>query len=155
MKLILIPLLFLVLIAFSVQMINFVPVSTTYQGTSNNPDTSNSTQINDLGIVNTTFNITIMTGFLALFTAIIAVGVLTGLNISVFGSTVQLSLRSQKLVFVSMFYGGLWGLFSTLATVGLNGVGLFSIPTWGILFYLILTLFYIIGIDKLIEAPST
>jgi hypothetical protein len=147
MKLILIPLIILIVVAISVQMINLQPLSTEYNGKIEQ-NTNGNTQINDLSGNSATFQVSLMGGFIALFTAIAVVGVLSGLNISVFGSTVQISERSQKLLFNSLFFGGIWGIFSVLATVGLNGLGIFSIPIFGGVFYLILTLFYIFGINQ-------
>lgn len=151
MKLILIPLFFIILIAISVQMINFQDLD--YSTTSGNSNLGiDKEQINDLGVNNATFNLTLMGGFITLFTVIIAIGVLSGLNISVFGSTVQISERSQKLLYNSTFYGGIWGIFSVLATTGINGLGLFSIPVFGAFFYIILTLIYVLGINQQIDS---
>lgn len=121
--------------------------------TSINPNGSSNQnqQLNDTNAKTASFNISLMAGFLAFFTAIIAVGILSGLNISIFGSTVQLSQRAQNLLYNSLFYGGLWGIFSVLATIGINGLGLFSIPAFGAFFYLILTLIYILGINQQIQ----
>jgi len=151
MKLILIPLIILILIAVSVQMINAQPIQTTYSGTTSQ-DTNGNDQISELGGSTASFNLTVMGGFLALFTAIAVVGILSGLNISVLGSTVQISQRSQSLMFNSLFFGGIWGIFSVLATTGINGVGMFAFPySMGVLFYLIMTLIYVMGINQQIN----
>lgn len=142
------PLTLLIIIAISVQMINFqTPLSGTYTSdTSGNP---NNEQASALGnIFSVSLVLVATTGFLTLFVGMIVLGVLMGLNISVFGSTVQISARAQKILFNGLFYGGLWGLFSVLATVGVNGIGLFSLPMIGIIFYLIISLFYVLGINS-------
>lgn len=156
MKLILIPLFFLILLAVTVQMVNFNTID--YSTSSGNSDintvqgsTNQQLQLNSLNSSNVSFNLTLMTGFLALFAVCIGAGILSGLNISIFGSTVQISERAQNLLYNSLFYGGLWGIFSVLATVGINGFGLFAFPVWGALFYLILTLLYVLGVNNQIQ----
>ncbi len=159
MKLIFIPLLFIIILAISVQSINFVPYG--YENIEDSFDNpakfSNGTygqEIQQLEMMQANFNLTLELGFITFFIAIIAVGIIAGLNVSVLGSTVQISERSQKLVYNSMFYGGLWGIFSVLATIGIRGYGLFSIPVYGVLFYLILTLVYVLGVNQQIEGTG-
>lgn len=149
MKLIIFPLSILILLALSVQMFNLVPMN--YTNTYGTLYGSTNEQLISLGVIDTTFNITLMGGFLSLFATVAGIGIATGLNISVFGSTVRISQRSQNIIYNSMFYGGLWGMFSVLATVGINGLGLFSIEIFGALFYLVLTLFYVLGINQQIQ----
>lgn len=149
MKLILIPLFILILTSISVQMFNFQSPDFTGEGNTNLP--SQSSQLTDLGISNTSFTVTVMGGFIILFTTIAGVGIISGLNISVFGSTVQISQRAQNILYNALFYGGLWGIFSVLASTGISGLGIFSVPIFGALFYLILSLIYVLGINQQIE----
>lgn len=152
MKYILIPLFFIMLIAVTVQMVNFMEPN--FSGEySTNIDVSNQ-QLTDAGVTSIVFNVTLLGGFLALFTSVVAVGILAGLNISIFGSTVQISSRSQNIIYNSMFYGGLWGIFSVLSTIGINGFGLFSLPILGYIFYGVLTLIYILGINEQIQTSG-
>lgn len=154
MKLILIPLFIIILIAISVQMMNFqTPDYSKASGTINNP--SQAEQITTLGVTSTAFTLTLIGGFLVLFGAVAVIGILAGLNISVFGSTVKIDSRPQNIIYNSMFYGGLWGIFSVLATIGINGLGLFSLPIFGYLFYAILTLIYVLGINQQIQSDPT
>lgn len=85
------------------------------------------------------------------FTIIATIGALSGLNIQVFGSTVKIDSHAQSIIFNGLFYGGLWGIFSVLTivsiTLGSTSIGLFAIP-YGSIFYLILSLIFIIGIVK-------
>lgn len=152
MKLIIIPLLILILVATTVQLTNFAPI---FEETSGEISTGvDNQQISDLGATETAFTITLAVGFISLFVAIAVIGILSGLNISVLGSTVGISERSQKLVYNVCFYGGLWGIFSVMATVGLNGFSLFSLPIWGLFFYIILSLFYVLGVNQQIESNN-
>lgn len=152
MKLLIVPLLLLIIIAVSVQFVNFSYMDMTTTNSISSLDV-NSTQLTDLGVTSSTFSITLMAGFLALFISISVIGILSGLNISVLGSTVQISERSQNILYHSLFYGGLWGIFSTLATIGISGIGLFNVP-YGTIFYMLMTLFYVLGINSQIQQTS-
>lgn len=159
-KYILTPLLLIMIIAFSVQFFNMTDITVNpYDGTYGSGTGINGTdeydggdQIDFLGLGSVDFTTALMTGLIALFIVIIVIGIVSGLNISVLGSTVQISERSQKLLFVGLLYGGLWGMFSVLATIGVSGIGLFSIPLYfGVIFYFILTMIFIIGLAKEID----
>jgi hypothetical protein len=147
-KLVLIPLFILILIAVTVQFFNFAPIFSGGNYAYNSGVTSGTGQV---GIV---FTVGLSVGFLSLFGSAVIIGILSGLDISIFGSTVQISERSQKLIYHILFYGGLWGIFSVLSTIGINGLSLFAIPLWGILFYLILTLVYVLGVNQQIESTG-
>lgn len=157
-KYIIVPLLIIVSLAVIIQFMNFQDLTTAnyndqYQ-TNTGVNVGSSEQLDVLGLNNQTMTVTLLAGFIALFAGICATGIIAGLNISVFGSTVQISERSQKIIFNILLYGGLWGIFSSLAMLGMNGIGLNSIPIFGILFYGLLSLFYILGISKEINSPS-
>lgn len=149
MRLIIIPLFILILVSVSVQMINFMPLFSggEYSIGMENYDQSLAT----IGLTDLLFDITIIAGFIGLMVGSALVGIIAGLEIEVLGSTIQISEQSQKILQTSMFYLGLWGVFSVLATTGILGLGLFSIPIFGILFYIILTLLYVLGIQQQIN----
>ena len=150
MKLIIAPLILLIIVALSVQFVSLGGFTSSYDGTSTIDSTNQ--QLIDLGVIEVSFNLVLITGFLTLFVSIAIIGILSGLNISVLGSTVQIHGRSQSILYNTLFYGGLWGIFSTLATVGLSsGIGLFDIPVFGIVLYAIMTLFYVLGINGQIQ----
>lgn len=152
MKLILIPLFLLIIIAFSVQFISANDIQTTYSGETGNY--GDNEQLINLGIISLPFEVVAGVGFITFFTIIAGIGALSGLNIEVFGSTVKISEQSQKIIFNGLFYGGLWGIFSVLAVTSLtfagSMIGLFSVP-YGSIFYLILSLVFVIGIVKQIN----
>jgi hypothetical protein len=157
-KLILIPLLCIIAIAFFVQFYALGTVNDSMNGNIGYNETGingyNGTngqgQLDLSGLSDSALTLSLTVGFLALFIGMLVTGILIGLDVEVLGSTIKLSERSQKLAFNGLFYGGLWGLFSVLATVGVNGynIGLFSVPIGGIIIYAIMTLFYILGINE-------
>jgi len=151
-KLIYIPLLFLISIACCVQLIN---LQTPFQGEYNSdvnldPDEQTTTKIG--AMMSTSITVVATAGFVTMFISMIVLGVLISVDWSLLGSTIKMGERGQKLIFNGLFYGGLWGLFSVLATIGINGVGLFSLPLLGIFTYLIMSLFYILGINAQINS---
>lgn len=149
MKLILGPLFILIIIALCVQFISLG----SFQNALTSDPSIDATNDQLTGLTSYSMNVSLIAGFVTLFLGIIVIGILSGLNISVLGSTVQISERSQKLLFNGLLYGGLWGLFSVLATIGVTGTvfGIFSIPLFGAIFYGILSLLYIIGISQQID----
>lgn len=151
MKLILIPLIFLILLGVSIQFFNFQTIG--YTGESGTVDMpySSGTQIDQLNLQQVTYQVTVMGGLIILFMTVIGVGILSGLNISLFGSTIQISQRSQNLLFNALVFGGIWGIFSTLAIVGVNNLSIFSVPVFGALLYFMLTLIYVLGVVKQIQ----
>lgn len=149
MKLIIFPLFFIILIAISVQLINFSPLYS--GGISNTGLESGENSLQLIGISDMIFDISLGIGFLGLMISSALIGILSGLQIEVIGSTLQLSEQAQKILQIGLFYVGLWGIFSLLASTGLLGIGIFSIPVFGILFYLILTLLYVLGIQQQIS----
>jgi len=142
MKLILIPLIVLITIALSVQMINLQNPQTTFIG-----QTGIDTGLTTFGLNSVTLSVTLISGFVGLFAGLVVLGVLIGADVEILGSTIKLSERSQKIAFNSLFYGGIWGLFSVLAIVGVNGLSLFSIPIFGAVMYMLLSLVYAVGIN--------
>lgn len=146
MKLIIIPLFFLIMISICVQMANFTPISSTY---------STNISVVENSPLNFAYTVTILGGFLGFFIGIVVIGVLIGIDVSIFGSTFSLSPRSQNIAYNALFYGGLWGIFSVTATVGINGLGLFSIPLeYSGFMYIILTLIYVLGINQQIQSGA-
>lgn len=83
-----------------------------------------------------TFDIWDTTGFLLILTAAIAIGILAGINFLGSG----LSETSQKMLFDSVLFGGVWGCLSIVSSDFM-----FSIAYTALL-WLCLTLIYIIGV---------
>lgn len=85
-------------------------------------------------------------GMLALLIGFIALG--TALGITIFGT--GLSDSSQNVIYKSVFFFAIWGIFSALGC-GFNGVGLFSIPVFGSVLYIVITLCYVVGVQSQIN----
>ena len=68
-----------------------------------------------------------------------AIGALAG--VTILGS--GLSTISQTIIYKSIFYFGLWGIFSALSIALL-----LSIPFIGSVFWLALTVFYVVGVQE-------
>lgn len=157
-KLVLIPLISLIVIALFVQFYALGGVSDSFTTTNGYGNGTNDLQgyngtngqLDLSGISTNTVTLVLSTGFIALFLGMAIIGILAGLDIEVLGSTIKLSERSQKLMYNGLLYGGLWGLFSVLATTGVNGngEGLFSIQIGGIIIYAFMTLFYVLGVNQ-------
>ena len=101
-------------------------------------------RVNDYGLG--AFSLIGIDGFLALIIGIIALGVLAGIH--VLGS--GLSDASINIIYKSVFYYVLWGIFSVFA-YGINDIGISSIPIFGMVIYLFLTIVYSIGIQQQIN----
>lgn len=85
-----------------------------------------------------TFDIWGNSGFLLILAAAITVGILAGIN--VLGS--GLSEASQKMLFDSVLFGGIWACLS-VASVDFMFVNAYSSLLW-----LVLTMIYIIGVGS-------
>lgn len=145
-KLILIPLILLIVIAITVQLVNLTPISGDRTGGTEIGTVPDSDVKLPFGL-NQTFTIVATVGFISLFALITILGVLAGTKVEVLGSTIQLSDYSQKVIYNALTYLGIWGIFSVLSTVGLGGIGgIFSIPILGLFGYVFLTLLYVTGI---------
>jgi hypothetical protein len=142
MKLIIIPLFILILLSIGIQMYNLQMPKV---------DSEGKYILAGQESLSFVFSVTLLTGFIGFFVVVAIVGVFLGLDISIFGSTAKLDQRSQNIAYNALFYGGLWGIFSVLATIGINGLGLFTDMIWGTLIYTILTLVYVLGINQQIQ----
>jgi hypothetical protein len=92
-----------------------------------------------------TFELIGVDGVLALMIGLIAIGAIAG--ISILGS--GLSNSAQNIIYKSVFYYALWGIFSVLAFSGIS-----SIP-FGTLIYLAFTIFYAVGVQEQINTHSS
>ena len=101
------------------------------------PEDVNGTYTVDPMIIGITFG-----GIVALLIGFIAVAVLAG--ITVFGSGISES--AQNVIYKSVFFYTIWGIFSILATSGIV-----SIPIFGTVIYIFLTLCYVIGVQSQIN----
>ena len=155
-KFIFIPLILLICVAVTVQLVNLTPL--TGDRTSNVdlgtlPDEDVELPFG-LGLQQT-FTIIATVGFITLFASITILGILAGTRITILTNTLQLSEYSQKVIYNALTWLGIWGIFSTLATIGMGGIGgIFSIPIFGIFGYLFLTLLYVMGILKEINGSG-
>jgi hypothetical protein len=162
-RFIIIPLLIIICIAIFVQVYSFTTINEDYETTLNLEGTNALEFLFGINIASTLFTITLSTGFLVVFIIVIIIGIFSGLQVQVLGSTLQLSERSQNLIFNILLFGGLWGLFSILASIGLNisgeQVGILSITIFGLnvgaLGWFILTLIYCLGIVQQIQQTGT
>lgn len=154
MKLILVPLLILILFATISQLlptgsstINFTSTSTTgaYNITGNQTLDATTSVLTNTG-VSSVWDINMTAGIIALIIALVAVGVAAG--ITVLGS--GLSNFSVQLIYKSATYYGLWGVFSALGFVGFS-----SIPIFGLMLWLILTLIYSVGFFQTLNVGGT
>jgi hypothetical protein len=154
MKLILIPLLILILFAtinqllpLGSQTINFTSSTTTaaYNITGNQTLDATTSVLTNTG-VQSVWDINMTAGIIALIIALVAVGVAAG--ITVLGS--GLSNFSVQLIYKSATYYGLWGVFSALGFVGF-----LSIPIFGLMLWLILTLIYSVGFFQSLNVGGT
>lgn len=91
------------------------------------------------------FDINMTTGIIALIIGLVVVGVLAGIR--VLGS--GLSEFSVKLIYNSTVYYGLWGIFSALSFPVF-----LTIPTFGLLLWLSLTLLYSLGFFQTTHGAS-
>ena len=85
-----------------------------------------------------TFDIWDNSGFLLILTAAIAIGVVAGVNFLGSG----LSDTSQKMLFDSVLFGGIWACLSVAS------VDFMFVNTYTSLLWLILTMVYIIGVGS-------
>ena len=85
-----------------------------------------------------TFDVWDNSGFLLILTAAIAIGVIAGVNFLGSG----LSDTSQKMLFDSVLFGGIWACLSVAA------VDFMFVNTYTSLLWLILTMVYIIGVGS-------
>lgn len=90
-------------------------------------------------------------GLLALLIGFIAIG--TALGITIFGS--GLSNSSQNVIYKSVFFYALWGIFSALGCGVSGDVGLLSIPIFGTLIYIIISLCYVVGVQSQINTHES
>lgn len=154
MKLILIPLLILIMFAtlnqllpLGSQTINFTSSTATsaYNITGNQTLDSVTYELSNVG-ASTVWDVNMTAGIIALIIALVAVGVAAG--ITVLGS--GLSNFSVQLIYKSATYYGLWGVFSALGFVGFS-----SIPIFGLMLWLVLTLIYSVGFFQTLNVGGT
>ncbi len=85
-------------------------------------------------------------GLLALLIGFVAIGVTIG--ISILGS--GLSESSQNILYKSIVYYAIWGIFSVFA-YNMGVIGISNIPTFGSLIYLFMTIVYTVGVQQQIN----
>lgn len=91
---------------------------------------------------NLIFGISVTEGILVSLVAIVAFG--TAIGIKVLDSGI--SEFSQKIIFVSALYGGIWGIFSVLAYDLIM-----EIPTMGWFLFFVLTIIHFLGIFQIVN----
>jgi hypothetical protein len=79
---------------------------------------------------------------------IVCAGIGSVLGVSFLGSGI--STFSQAIIYKSVFYFGLWAIFSVLSIILIV-----SIPIIGLAFWLVLTLFYALGVQEQIGTHPT
>lgn len=140
-KLILIPVAFMLLLtlfAFTYTGIQFTGISSDNSNVSGITIDGEPTQVEIDNAGSYEFNIWSTAGIILILTAATAVGIVAGL--SVLGSGI--SVLSQKMLFDSVLFGGLWACLSA-ATVGIVFGNQFVALLW-----MVLTIMYVIGIGS-------
>lgn len=102
-------------------------------------DDEGTTNIDVEGIVDADIDINGMTAGIALLIAALAVGVVAG--IKVLGS--GLSDLSQRMIFLTVVYYGIWSIFSVFAWDVIS-----DMLTLGIMLWLVMTISYTLGFAK-------
>ena len=90
-------------------------------------------------------SISIWGGGLALIAIGFGLSILSGLNISIFGSGVTVSETAQRLVFNLTIFSGIW--------VAVSGVNIYFVMAnqYSMLFFLLLSLLYFIGLASFVS----